>query len=290
MKERKLELEVYYGKRAPYSNTTLLFSGDKALLIDSQFQKSDARELVDILKKSGKTLTTILLTHSHPDHVWGGVELLKAFPSAKAYARKEVIKDIEYDFPPRLLRWTGVFNGEIPEALFHIEALEGEIFTFEGHKISVIDSLPSETINMTTYYIPELKTYIASDQAYNKCHYYVPAGLNRPDLWIKSIEDIMDKYDIDRLVPGHGAVGGIEIFEEALEYLNVFQQVAKPLVTQKEIVEYMLKKYPNWNMDGVLYMSIGPAMTASDLISDTGGKINFGNDVIVDGYYRATEN
>lgn len=289
MKERKLELEVYYGKRAPFSNTTLLFSGDQALLIDSQFQKSDARELVEILKESGKTLTTILLTHSHPDHVWGGVELLRAFPEAKAYARPAVIKDIEFDFPPRLLRWTGVFNGEIPEALFPIEPLEGDVFNFDGHDITVIDSLPSETINMTTYYIPGLKTYVASDQAYNKCHYYVPAGLNRPDLWIESIEDIMGKYEIERLIPGHGAVGGIEIFEEALEYLKVFQQVAKPLITQKEIVEHMLEKYPNWDMDGVLYMSIGPAMTANDLISETGGKVSFGHDVIVDGYYRASD-
>ena len=99
MNDKKLDLEVYYGTRPPWSNTTLLFSEDQALVIDAQFQKTDAKAVAQRIKDAGKTLTTILLTHSHPDHAWGRVELFKAFPEAKAYARPAAIKEIELEFP-----------------------------------------------------------------------------------------------------------------------------------------------------------------------------------------------
>ncbi|EKO3437051.1 MBL fold metallo-hydrolase [Vibrio fluvialis] len=262
MSNNKLELEVYYGTQAPWSNTTLLFSDEKALFIDAQFTKSDAKALVAHLRDAGKTLSSIILTHSHPDHVWGGAELLKAFPEAKAYARPVVITEIDLEFKARLLRWMGTFDAELPTELYPIEPLEGDVFDFYGHKIELIDSKPSETINLMTCYIPELKTYVASDQCYNRCHYYVGPGLNRPDLWIESIRDIAERFDIERVIPGHGAVGGLEIFEEAIEYLSLYQEVAKPLVPQKEIVRAILDKYSDWKLEGVLYMTIGPAITA----------------------------
>ncbi|EOC1776615.1 MBL fold metallo-hydrolase [Vibrio fluvialis] len=288
MSNSKLELEVYYGTQAPWSNTTLLFSDEKALFIDAQFTKSDAKALVAHLRDAGKTLSSIILTHSHPDHVWGGAELLKAFPEAKAYARPVVITEIDLEFKARLLRWTGTLDAELPTELYPIEPLEGDVFDFYGHKIQLIDSKPSETINLMTCYIPELKTYVASDQCYNRCHYYVGPGLNRPDLWIESIRDIAERFDIERVIPGHGAVGGLEIFEEAIEYLSLYQEVAKPLVPQKEIVRAILDKYSDWKLEGVLYMTIGPAITAQDLIDETAGKRGFGSDSIVKGHYRAS--
>ena len=107
-------------------------------MIDAQFQKTDARALVKRLKEAGKSLTAILLTHSHPDHVWGGAELLKAFPDAKAYARPAAIQEIELEFRARLLRWTGIFDEEIPQALYHVEPLEGDVFDFNGHTIGLL--------------------------------------------------------------------------------------------------------------------------------------------------------
>ncbi|QSX37022.1 MBL fold metallo-hydrolase [Shewanella sedimentimangrovi] len=289
MQTNTLELEVYYGTMAPWSNTTLLFSGDRALLIDAQFTKTDAKALVKRLQDAGKTLTHIILTHSHPDHVWGGVELLKAFPEAQAYARPVAITEMELEFKARLLRWTGIFDAELPTELYPVEPFEGDVFDFEGHKIELIDSLPSETINLMTCYIPELKTYIASDQCYNRCHYYVGPGLNRPDLWIASIEDIQSRFEIDRVVPGHGAVGGLEIFDEAIEYLTFYHSVAKPLVPQQEIVHAVLEQYPDWKLEGVLRMTIGPAVTSKALIEEKNTKQGFGSESIVKGYYRACE-
>lgn len=288
MNANKLELEVYYGTKAPWSNSTVLTSGDQTLVIDVQFTKTDGKALAEKLKEEGRTVTTIFLTHSHPDHVWGGVEVLKVFPEAKAYARPAVIQEIDLEFRARLLRWTTILDDEIPNELYPIEPLLGYVFDFDGHRIEIIDALPAEATNLTTFYIPEIKTYIAADQAYNRCHYYIAPGLNRPDLWIKSIQSITDNYEIERLIPGHGAVGGPEIFEEAIEYLKFYQEVSKPKVPQKVIADAMLKQYPDWKMQGVLTMSIGPGITAPEILQETGGKTYFGSDSVVKGYYRAS--
>lgn len=291
MAGKNMDLEVYYGTKPPWPNTALLFSDENALIIDTQFMKTDAKAVVARLKEVGKPLKAVLITHSHPDHVWGGVELKNAFPDCKFYARKQIKMEIELEFRARLLRWTGVFNagpfvGEIPESLYPIEELEGDSFDFDGHTIELIDLKPAETMYATAFYIPESKTYVAGDQVYNRCHYFVGAGLNRPELWAESIQDILDNYEIDVLVPGHGEVGGVEIFHEAIEYLNFYHSVNQPLRPQIEIMHAVKDKYPDWKMEGVLYMTIGPAMTSADLIQETGGHISFGNEKVVDGYYK----
>jgi len=291
MAANDLQLEVYYGQRPPWPNSALLFTENSALVVDAQFQRTDAKAVAERILESGKPLEAILISHSHPDHVWGGVELLRHFPDAKAYARPLIAKEIDLEFRARQLRWTEIFNvgpfkDEIPRDLFAVTPLEGDHYDFDGHRIDIIDTLPHETINATAYYVPEMKTYIAGDQLYNKCHFYVGAGLNRPDLWMKSIQEVTASLDIERVVPGHGYVGGMEIFEDAIEYLRFYESVAKPFVPAIQIVHKMLDRYPGLGLEGVLYMTIGPGMTDQALIEETKGHVSFGSGPIAEGYYK----
>lgn len=292
MADNKLSIDVVYGTLPPWPNATIVHSADSAVLIDTLFMKSDAALLAQRIKKIGKPLKAIFITHSHPDHVWGGVELLKQFPDAKIYARPLILKEIELEFRARQLRWTGVFNvgpfeGEIPADLFDLLPLEGDRYDLDGHQIQFVDLKPAETIYATAYYLPEIKTFIAGDQIYSKCHFYVGAGLNRPDLWIESIEDVRAKYDIEVVVPGHGYVGGAELFDEAIDYLEFYQSQYEPLRPPIELVRALEEKYPDWRLEGMIYMTRGPAMTNPTLIDVTHGHVKFGDDPIAVGSYSA---
>jgi glyoxylase-like metal-dependent hydrolase (beta-lactamase superfamily II) len=291
MSENTLNIEVYYGEKPPWANSTILSTDSSCILIDTQFLKSDARQVAERIKEIGKPLKAIFVTHFHPDHVWGGAELLEHFPDATVYARPEVKQDIELDFSARMLRWTGWFNvgpyaGEVPDKLFPIEAYTADTYHLDGHEIRLIDLMPAETINATAFYLPESKTYIAGDHLYNKCHYYIGAGLNRPDLWIDSLEAVMSNYQIERVVPGHGYVGGTEIFDEAIEYLRYYEAQYEPYKPQEEMVEAMLERYKDWHLEGVLYMAIGPAVTSPELLKKTGGHASFGVGPIAEGSFR----
>jgi hydroxyacylglutathione hydrolase len=56
-------------------------SGRKAAVVDP----GDAQPVLQVLAESGRTLTTILITHHHADHVGGVPGLLKAYPDAVVY-------------------------------------------------------------------------------------------------------------------------------------------------------------------------------------------------------------
>jgi glyoxylase-like metal-dependent hydrolase (beta-lactamase superfamily II) len=290
MIDKKLSVDVIYGTLPPWSNATIVHSADSAVLIDTLFMKSDAALLANRIKEIGKPLKAIFITHSHPDHVWGGVELLKHFPDVKIYARPLILKEIELEFRARQLRWTGVFNvapfeGEIPTNLFDLQPIEGDSYDLDGHEIQFIDLKPAETIYATAYYLPKIKTYIAGDQIFNKCHYYIGAGLNRPDLWVESIEDVRNNYEIEVVVPGHGYVGGPEAFDQAIEYLKFYQSQYEPFRDPIDMVRALEKQYPDWRLEGMIYMTLGPAMTNQTLIDITHGHVKFGDDAIAVGSY-----
>jgi glyoxylase-like metal-dependent hydrolase (beta-lactamase superfamily II) len=65
----KLTLRVYNPGSAslfPVSST-LILGNKEAILVDAQFQKNDAEKLVTLIKKSGKKLSIIYISHSDPD-------------------------------------------------------------------------------------------------------------------------------------------------------------------------------------------------------------------------------
>jgi glyoxylase-like metal-dependent hydrolase (beta-lactamase superfamily II) len=90
-----LEMETYTGKFLP-SNSTILLTEDEALVIDAQFLRPDGEGLTAQVEATGRRLTAILITHEHPDHVFGAVELLKKFPEAKVYARSRLKRRSNY--------------------------------------------------------------------------------------------------------------------------------------------------------------------------------------------------
>ncbi len=57
-----------------------------AVLIDAAFTRADARRIVDTIRASGKNLTTVYITHGHPDHYFGLEVIRQAFPRARFVA------------------------------------------------------------------------------------------------------------------------------------------------------------------------------------------------------------
>ena len=61
-----------------------MISGDKDMIvIDPQFSLSEAHRLAAEILESKKNLTTIYITHPHPDHFFGLAVLKQAFPNAQ---------------------------------------------------------------------------------------------------------------------------------------------------------------------------------------------------------------
>src|ERR1044071_1219858 len=85
--ETKLTATVYTASPTGFLVDSTLVAGEKeAILIDGQFSLADAHRLVAQIMESKKTLTTVYVTHSHPDHYFGFDVIKQAFPHVKIVA------------------------------------------------------------------------------------------------------------------------------------------------------------------------------------------------------------
>jgi glyoxylase-like metal-dependent hydrolase (beta-lactamase superfamily II) len=82
-----LKVKVYNpGSKAIFSVTSTIIYGDKdAMLVDGQFQKQYAEELVKQIKATGKNLKTVFISHSDPDFYFGLDVIKKHFPMQKLF-------------------------------------------------------------------------------------------------------------------------------------------------------------------------------------------------------------
>ncbi|MDE9500088.1 MBL fold metallo-hydrolase, partial [Xenorhabdus bovienii] len=88
-----LKLDIYNpGEAGIFPVSSEIISGDhEVVLIDAQFRKNDAQELVKMIQQTGKELTTIYISHSDPDFYFGLDVITEAFPKAKVIASPETI-------------------------------------------------------------------------------------------------------------------------------------------------------------------------------------------------------
>ena len=61
-------------------NTHWIESPTGIVVIDGQRLTSQAQVVIDEIKKAGKPVVALILTHIHPDHVGGTAAFAQAFP------------------------------------------------------------------------------------------------------------------------------------------------------------------------------------------------------------------
>lgn len=252
-----LQFQVATGEvRALAPNAVLITGQHDAVLIDTLFVRKDAEELVRLIQASRKELRAVFITHAHPDHYFGIPIIEKAFPKARIWARPSTI-DWMREFRAKLVHWQEMYPGEIPESISLPRAYEDRSYELEGREIRLVDLFMVETVEATAFYVPSAKTFVAADLIYAKAHHYM-SDVNSPDTWIEAIESTRTIGPIDRVIPGHGPVGGAELFDESIQWLRTYQEIAKPGVRFADIARAMMKRYPNHSLPILLWVTRGP--------------------------------
>lgn len=111
-----LTLDVYNpGEAAIFPVSSVLVSGAKdAILVDAQFGKGQAEQLVQKIRASGKHLTTIYISHGDPDYYFGLDTLTAAFPDAKVLAPQPVVDHINATVAGKLEFWGPKMGADKP--------------------------------------------------------------------------------------------------------------------------------------------------------------------------------
>src|ERR1700730_9995737 len=116
--------------------TTRLHGEQEPLLFDTFLAEAQTAELADWIAASGKRLSTIYITHAHPDHFFGLKLLRDRFPEARAITPAQVVDAMQTTLAPEAVEnWRRRFPGQIPSDLVSAERLDGGRFDLEGHEI-----------------------------------------------------------------------------------------------------------------------------------------------------------
>jgi glyoxylase-like metal-dependent hydrolase (beta-lactamase superfamily II) len=253
-----LQFQVYAGvKPSLYPNSILILGDKEAVLVDGQWWLSEGRKVADMIEKSGRRLTTVLITHAHPDHYMGLNAVLERFPDARVLVRRPIHDEIKYSFQSKLRHWQELVPHDMPLHPVKTEVFTGRSISLEGHEIRFIDLPPAETIHATAFYIPSARALITGDLVFSHSHAYF-ADVDNPDSWIHALHVARDVGPIDRVFPGHGPAGGPELIDAMIGYVRTYRSIARPGVRVATIARAMMRRYPDYDGALLLWLTRGP--------------------------------
>jgi glyoxylase-like metal-dependent hydrolase (beta-lactamase superfamily II) len=255
--QSRLDLKVFTGRGVSgYDVNSTLISGEKEmLLIDAQFSLSAAHRLAAEILESGKQLTTIYLTHPHPDHMFGLAVLKQAFPQARVVALPQAASAVATAWPGRQKFWVATYGNNIPgpEPVLP-EALTTPVLTLEGHQLPVTGPVGgSDGPGNSFVHVPSLKAVITGDIVFDRAYFGVTKDKAREE-WLKSIDQIL-ALNPAIVVPGHegpGATRNVASIEFMKKYVADWEANVAQSKTPAEMKERVLKQYPGLGMDFTL--------------------------------------
>jgi glyoxylase-like metal-dependent hydrolase (beta-lactamase superfamily II) len=199
-------------------NSHLVLGPTEALLVDSQLLLADAQAVADMVTKSGRKLTTVFLTHAHPDHYLGLAVIHAAFPSAAIVTTPGVLTDFQANAPATLALLQGAgLASAISNSLVTPSPLAGHTITLDGESLQVVD-LPNagETAHAAALALPG-GALVSGDLLMNHVHLYL--GECHSEGWQQNL-DALRAMGFTTFYPGHGRapVDG-SVFDDDTRYI-----------------------------------------------------------------------
>jgi glyoxylase-like metal-dependent hydrolase (beta-lactamase superfamily II) len=273
----QLRLQVFVSPTHPIGNegltfspttSTLIYGEREAILVDAQFIKNDIDELGDMIEDLGKTLTTIFITHGHPDHYFGIDVLAERFPSARVVATAKVVADIIDRGSQELATFSAWFGDNLVVPTSIPDPLEDDDLLLEGHRLQVIDVDQADISPSSALYVPQLGAVIAGDLVYNEIHQMLAlTGPAEWERWAASI-DAIAALRPRTVVAGHKKPDasdddGETILASTKDYILDFARTAATAASPEEIITAMQERYPDHGNFATLLVSAMVAKTGA---------------------------
>jgi glyoxylase-like metal-dependent hydrolase (beta-lactamase superfamily II) len=245
------------------NTTTLIYGEQEALLVDTFLSDAQTEELADWITTTGKRLTTIYITHGHPDHFFGLKLLCDRFPQARAIAPPQVVDYMQKAMASEsVANWRRRFPGQVPASLMAAERLDRGEFELEGNKIVVVDTGHTDTDCTTGLHVPSIGLVVAGDAIYNNTHPYLVESDRQGRLeWLAAIDKI-EALNPRAVIVGHGPLdpdNSPRHIEETRRYIQDFIRLDEETSTAQELYDGMLGLYPDRINPGSLWGSANAA-------------------------------
>jgi glyoxylase-like metal-dependent hydrolase (beta-lactamase superfamily II) len=216
-----------------YANIALIEGERDAVLVDAPFTRADAHRVVAMVLDSGKHLTTLFITHDHPDHYFAMEVIRQAFPDVKIVAHPVVVADIWRSLPYKVKRWSAMLGANGPVMPTAPAPLDGDTIMLEGQPLKVLGPMQGDHVHATALWVPSIRALFAGDLLFNEMYLWFgehdPAAVQG---WARSVATMADlKPEI--VVPGHSKPG-LPNDASALDFTRRYLDAWPKLVAQSK--------------------------------------------------------
>lgn len=244
-----LHLEIYNpGHEAIFPVTSVLVSGEKdAILIDAQFGKSEAEQLLKRIRASGKNLTTIYISHGDPDYYFGLQTLTAAYPKAKVVASAQTVAHIQETMQAKLAYWGPKLGDNAPSQLVVPQVLQGNSLTLEGQPLQIM-GLDGAQPERSYVWIPSLKAVVGGVVLSSNIHVWMAdtQTAQSHQAWLATLAQI-EGLKPTTVVPGHFLPGEQALKDAAAntaQYIRAFDAETAKASDSSALITAMKKRYP----------------------------------------------
>jgi glyoxylase-like metal-dependent hydrolase (beta-lactamase superfamily II) len=196
--------------------------------VDSTLTVSDARGLRERAEELGKPLRAVLITHAHPDHYGGAVELVgdEEIPIVAAEGVDAVIRRDD-EIKEQIIR--PMFGEEWPRVRrFPNHTMsDRESISFDGVSFTLLDLGPGESPHDSVWLVGDDRLVaFAGDTAYEHMHCFLADGYW--ESWLANIARLRAELAPDAQFHfGHGDPTAALPFDWQEEYINVFVEAVQ---------------------------------------------------------------
>lgn len=252
-----LQLETYN----PQTNaifpvsSTLVYGPTEAILFDAQFSTQDGEKLVEMVKKSNKKLSEIVITSGDPDFYFGLQPIMKAWPDVKVVATPAVVKHIQQTHDAKLKYWGPKMKQGAPDKLFLPEVTHQTRFRIDGEVLELRH--PEEYAAYV--WIPSVSTILGGTALSSGIHVWTADTQSTESraAW-RHILTEMQGLKARNVIPGHylGArPAGSQAVDFTLSYLQSFEKTLSQHKKSDEVIADMMRAWPDLAEPGSLELS-----------------------------------
>ncbi|PQZ92032.1 MULTISPECIES: MBL fold metallo-hydrolase [Pseudomonas] len=254
----ELTLDVYNpGEAAIFPVTSVLVSGAKdAILVDAQFGKGQAEQLVQKIRASGKHLTTIYISHGDPDYYFGLDTLTAAFPDAKVVAPQPVVDHIKATVAGKLAFWGPKMGADKPARTVVPQVLQGHSLSLEGQTLEVI-GLDGPQPDRSVVWIPSIKAVVGGVVIAENIHLWMAdtQGAQSHQDWLATLHRI-EQLQPRTVIPGHYlGTPSLQSVAFTADYIKAFDVETAKAKDSAALIVAMKKRYPTLADESSLELS-----------------------------------
>jgi glyoxylase-like metal-dependent hydrolase (beta-lactamase superfamily II) len=221
-----------------WSNAGLLTDAGETLLVDTLFDLRHTRDMLEGMRRvapAAKRIGTLVNTHANGDHTFGNQLVAGAQIIASRACAEEMKQRTPEELATMMRNWRtlgagAAFFHEVMGTRFDFEGItltlpnrtfERKLTVFVGGKeVRLVEVGPAHTKGDVIVYVPANKTVFTGDILFVGGHPVIWAGPIAN--WLKAC-DLILKWDVETVVPGHGPVAdkaGVRAMKSYLEYIR----------------------------------------------------------------------